>query len=335
MGWVGPGGHGPESRPGRRGPSWEHSQCAAFRSRACPSAARTRTRTQWGQTCEVFPAAVDSSNLRRIAVVFIPALYDLWRRGDDGSSVFAKGILGLNGRLLRGNVMPGQGTSTGRGLRICPAPPEGFDPFAAGKVDLARHGLPLRPEPETQPDLAALWDRLADRYRGFEHLEPRPDTATAGRQATRNAAAPGSFPWIPRSRAATACSAPRRRRSPPCSLPGRCLTCGTVPIRTGLTPSGPSSVSASSTCTRKCPSTPRSTSLADCGRGSRHQPASQPRYVMSGSLCLDTKPPGTAHYFVANQTTAQTITFTLDPVSLRCRHRDGRLPRRWATPTRH
>jgi hypothetical protein len=29
-------------------------------------------------------------------------------------------------------------------------------------------------------------------------------------------------------------------------------------------------------------------------------------------LCLDTKPPGTAHYFLANQTTGQTINFTVD-----------------------
>ena len=40
-----------------------------------------------GQTCEVFPAAVDASNLRPIAVVFILAPYDLWRCGDGGSSV--------------------------------------------------------------------------------------------------------------------------------------------------------------------------------------------------------------------------------------------------------
>ena len=37
-----------------------------------------------------------------------------------------------------------------------------------------------------------------------------------------------------------------------------------------------------------------------------------PGNVVSGSLCLDTKPPGTAHYFLANQTTGQTINFTAD-----------------------
>src|ERR1700722_2593970 len=143
-------------------------------------------------------------------------------------------------RYSKGDVMPGQETSGGTRLRICPPPPEGFDPFAASRVDLARHGLPLRPDPQAQPDLAALWDRLADRYRDFEHLEPPPDNPTAGQKGTEKAAAP-------------------RPRPPPCSPPGQCPTCGTVPTRTGLTTSGPSSASASSTSTRKCPSIPRST----------------------------------------------------------------------------
>ncbi len=51
-----------------------------------------------------------------------------------------------------------------------PAPaPKGFDPLAASKVDLARHGLPQRPD---QPGPAALWEKRARRYRGFEHLRP-------------------------------------------------------------------------------------------------------------------------------------------------------------------
>jgi hypothetical protein len=93
--------------------------------------------------------------------------------------------------------MPGQKASGGTGLRICPPPPKGFDPFTASKVDLARHGLPLRPDPQTQPDLAALWDRLADRYRDFEHLEPRPDTAAARKKAAEKAVAPRVLPLDP------------------------------------------------------------------------------------------------------------------------------------------
>ena len=67
--------------------------------------------------------------------------------------------------------------------RLHPAPPKNFDPFSATKQDMLRHGVPLRPDSHAQPGLAALWDRLATRYRSFEHLEPKPDTTTAGKKA--------------------------------------------------------------------------------------------------------------------------------------------------------
>jgi len=38
----------------------------------------------------------------------------------------------------------------------------------------------------------------------------------------------------------------------------------------------------------------------------------EPGDVISGALCLDTKPPGTAHYFLTNETRAQTMNFTVD-----------------------
>jgi hypothetical protein len=36
----------------------------------------------------------------------------------------------------------------------------------------ARCGLPPRPDPNKQPDRAALWEQHARRYRHFEHLQP-------------------------------------------------------------------------------------------------------------------------------------------------------------------
>ena len=53
-----------------------------------------------------------------------------------------------------------------------PAAAEGFDALTASKTELARHGLPQRPDPRTQPGLAALWEQRARRYQDFEHLEP-------------------------------------------------------------------------------------------------------------------------------------------------------------------
>ena len=77
--------------------------------------------------------------------------------------------------------MAGQETSNRNRVRLCPPPPKDFDPLAATEEDLKRHGLPLRPDPQTQSVMAALWERKARRYRNFEHLEPqfKPATVTS------------------------------------------------------------------------------------------------------------------------------------------------------------
>src|SRR4029077_13994711 len=79
--------------------------------------------------------------------------------------------------------MTGQETAGRKEVRLSPPPPRDFDPFTATEKDLIRHGLPLRPDPQTQPGMAALWERLAHRYRNFKHLEARPDTTTADKKA--------------------------------------------------------------------------------------------------------------------------------------------------------
>jgi hypothetical protein len=48
---------------------------------------------------------------------------------------------------MAGKAVPGM-----EGVRVFPPPPKGFDALAASKTDLARHGLPQRPDPRTQPD---------------------------------------------------------------------------------------------------------------------------------------------------------------------------------------
>ncbi len=211
--------------------------------------------------------------------------------------------------------MLGQRTSGGTGLRICPPPPAGFDPFAASSVDLARHGLPLRPDPQTQPDLAALWERLADRYRDFEHLEPRPDTATASKKATRETAALSLLPLDPQE--SCGYSLFGSQATPFTAL----FATWTVPdLRYSQDPYTP--VNSFRTFVSlgfldlHTEMSVDSAQHITCGLwaqdvGTINLPVS-PGDVVSGSLCLDTKPPGTAHYFLANQTTGQTINFTVD-----------------------
>ena len=67
----------------------------------------------------------------------------------------------------------------GKGVRVFPPPPKGFDPFTATKIEPTRHGLPPRPDRQTLPVQAALWEHIARRYGSFEHLQPKlssPDT---------------------------------------------------------------------------------------------------------------------------------------------------------------
>ena len=206
--------------------------------------------------------------------------------------------------------MPGQETSEGTGLRICPPPPKGFDPFTAGKVDLARYGLPLRPDPQAQPELAALWNRLADRYRDFEHLEPRPDTATAAKKATVELAPDDlvldpvescgyslfGSQAVPFTALFATWTVPNLRYSPDPYGPNYFRTfvsLGSLDIHTEMSVDSAQNV----TC-----------GLWASGVGTINLPVS-PGDVISGSLCLDTS--GTAHYFLANQTTSQTINFTV------------------------
>ena len=144
--------------------------------------------------------------------------------------------------------MTGQEISDRKRVRLLPPLPKDFDAFTATEEDLKRHGLPLRPDPQTQSDMAALWERKARRYRNFEHLEPQFEPATA----TRTPVTPqlrlwGLFFCHPSSRAATNSTVPPRSRSPPCSSPGRCQTCSSPLTRRSApipTCSAPSSLSA-------------------------------------------------------------------------------------------
>ena len=88
--------------------------------------------------------------------------------------------------------MTGHEAAGRREVRLCPPPAADFDPFTATEKDLKRHGLPLRPDPQIQPRMAALWERKARRYRGFEHLEPQFEPSAAA----RTTAAPPLFPWV-------------------------------------------------------------------------------------------------------------------------------------------
>src|SRR5262245_57242273 len=67
----------------------------------------------------------------------------------------------------------------GSKYRAYVAPPGGFDPLAAGREALLRHGYPARPEPHLVP----LWEDLVRSRRRYVPPEVRTDVVPARRSA--------------------------------------------------------------------------------------------------------------------------------------------------------
>lgn len=206
--------------------------------------------------------------------------------------------------------MTGKQTPDRKGVRLYPPPSKDFDPFAATKKDLMRHGLPLRPDPQTQPGMAALWERQADRYRNFEHLEARPDTTTADKKAV-TAPALGPDPIESCGYQLFSSSAPFTALFVTWTVPDlrfvpgpfdtidhfhTFVGLGFLDVHVEMTVDSAQNVTSQ---------------IWAQGVGLINLPV-RPGDVISGALCLDTNPPGTAHYFLTNETTLQTINFTVD-----------------------
>jgi Peptidase A4 family len=213
--------------------------------------------------------------------------------------------------------MTEQETPGRKGLRHYPTPPRDFDPFAATEEDMKRHGLPLRPDPRAKPGLAALWETLwqrqAARYRGFEHLEPRPDTTTA---AKKKIPAP-ALGLDPLFSCGYSLDSPGGQGDPFISLfitwtvpdlyfiPNQFgpfdnfhtfVGLGFLDVHVEMTVDSAQNIT---------------TQLWAQSVGNINLPVA-PGDVISGALCLETDPPGTAAYFLANETTSQTISFAVD-----------------------
>jgi hypothetical protein len=213
--------------------------------------------------------------------------------------------------------MSGQESAGGHEVHVRPPAPRDFDPFTATEDDLKRHALPLRPDPQTQPGLAALWERKARRYRHFEHLEPRFEPSTA----TMPAAVPtGSLNLSPYE----SCGYELDSFGEPFTA---LILTWTVPdlIYNPNSPVGPD------------PNLFRTFASLDSVQGGLDvhvnmtvdhtntvtatlwaayigniSVAVRSGDVMTASLCLDTQPPGRANYFFTNETTRQTMSVAVD-----------------------
>jgi hypothetical protein len=193
--------------------------------------------------------------------------------------------------------------------RVYPPPSKNFDPFAATLKDLKRHGLPFRPDPQTQPGMAALWERQAARYRSFEHLKPRPDTTTADKKVPATLAL-GPAPIESCGYHLFSSAAPFTALFVTWTVPNLQFSPSPFGINRFHTFVGLGFLDVHVEMTVD-PAQNVTSQLWAQSVGDVNLPV-RPGDVLSCSLCLDTKPPGTAHYFFANETTSQTINFEVN-----------------------
>lgn len=166
-------------------------------------------------------------------------------------------------------------------VRLFPPPPKGFDPFTATVEDLKRHGLPLRPDTAT-----AATDALTPASLPLDPI----DSCGYNLLSTGPTIGTLFITW----------TVPDLEYVPsPLGDPNQFHTfvgLGLLDVHVNMTVDSSHNV----TCR-----------LWASGVGDINLPV-RPGDVMSGSLCLETNPQGTAAYFLANETTGQTMNFVAD-----------------------
>jgi hypothetical protein len=193
-------------------------------------------------------------------------------------------------------------------VRLFPPIPKGFEAEKATNKELLRYGIPLRPDPSREPGLTAIWDRHVRLYRDFEHLQPAITAADPAVEPPVNA-----LNLFPRE----ACGYELNSFGAPFTVfSGR----WTIPnLHHGPTPPGPiffrtffglgfldahveMTVDGAQNVTAKI----------TIHTGAQLNLPVKPGDTINATLCLQTNPAGTASYFLANQTTAQTVNLSID-----------------------
>jgi hypothetical protein len=204
--------------------------------------------------------------------------------------------------------MAGKADSTTRGVRVFPPAPKGFDAFKATARTLTRHGFPKRPDPRTEPGLAALWDRHARRYQRFEHLaaaltpggQPiKPPNAALGLFAGESAGFELASFGAPFTVFSGAWTVPNLNHSPTPFGPNHFRTffgLGFLDVHVEMTVDAAQNVTAA----------------IRIHTGAQVALPVKPGDAISAVLCLQTNAAGTASYFLANDTTGQTVNLQID-----------------------
>lgn len=205
--------------------------------------------------------------------------------------------------------MRGTIATNGTGIRAMAPPPAGFDATIASRKELVRHGIPLRPDAKRQPGQAALWDRLVRRYRDFEHLAAELTPSAVAIEPPVQAGL-GLFPRETCGFELTSFGAPITTLSGSWTVPNLRHTPTPVdPVffRTffGL---GFLDVHVEMTVD----AAQRVTSVITVQSGDQVALPVRPGDTINATLCLQTNAAGTASFFLANATTKQTVSFTID-----------------------
>lgn len=195
-----------------------------------------------------------------------------------------------------------------QGLRVYAPPPREFDALGASDRELARYGLPPRPDPRAQPAVAGLWEQRLRRYQGFEHLEPRllpPDAPTEPRAAGFGLSSVEScgFELFNSSGPITILTGtwtvPRLAYTPGSGLPIHFRTffgLGFLDVHVEMTVDPSQAI----------------TTRIRIHTGAQVALPVSPGDAISATLCLQTNAAGTAFYGLVNETTGQTMNFTID-----------------------
>jgi Peptidase A4 family len=193
-------------------------------------------------------------------------------------------------------------------LRLFPPIPKGFEAEKATNKDLRRYGIPLRPDPSREPGLTALWDQHVRRYRDFEHLQAT--TTSADPAIEPRVSALALFPREACGYELTSFNAPFTVFSGRWTIPN--LHHGPTPpglvfFRTFF---GLGFLDAHVEMT--VDSAQKVTALIRIHTGAQLNLTVRPGDTINATLCLQTNTAGTASYFLANETTAQTVNLSID-----------------------
>jgi Peptidase A4 family len=208
-------------------------------------------------------------------------------------------------------IMAAKAASKMKGVRVFPPPPKNFDAVAATPKELARHGIPQRPDPRTQPVLAALWEQYARRYQRFEHLEPKLLPVEKPKRPTKAVARGLGLSPIescgfelfsttgPITQFSGTWTVPDLKNSPNSGLPNEFRTffgLGFLDVHVEMTVDANQNV----------------TSVIQIQPGAQVALPVRPGDVISATLCLQTDTAGTAFFGLANETTSQSVNFQFE-----------------------